>query len=353
MLNDQSHQLSSLAELVSGRIVGNSDLMINGVSAIDTAKKGQITFAVEEKFLDAAHESEASCIIVPQHIKECETTLLQAENPRFAFSKIASLFAPPRRMTAGIHASSVIDSSATIGREVALGPHVVIDENANIADSVAIFPNTYVGRNVSIGNNTIIHANVTLEEGVQIGSNCIIHAGTVIGSDGFGFVENGGKHYKIPQIGIVIIEDNVEIGSNCSIDRAAAGATIIHSGTKMDNLIHIAHNVEIGHDGLIIAQVGISGSVTVGDNVIFAGQAGVAGHLSIGDRTVVAARAGVTKPIAGNMHVSGFPAKPHNEERKILASMSKLPELLKKVTQLTTAVQRLARRIDKSEEGRY
>lgn len=347
----RSLRLADLAEFVAGRVIGDAELAITGVSAIETAGKGDITFAVEQRFLDSAMESEAACVIVPPHISESEKALLIVENPRFAFSKIATLFSPPRRISPGVHSSASVSPSARLGREIAIGANVVIEPGARIGDLVTLFPNVYVGENVVIGDSTIVHPNVTVECGVKIGAHCIVHAGTVIGSDGFGFVENQGKHYKIPQIGTVEIGDNVEIGANCAIDRAADGATIIKSGTKLDNLVHIAHSVVIGHDCLVIAQVGISGSTTVGDNVIFAGQAGVAGHIHIGDRTVVAAKSGVTKSISGNIHVSGFPAKPHNEEKKIVASLPKLPELIKKVGQLTTAVQRLARRIDRTEGG--
>jgi UDP-3-O-[3-hydroxymyristoyl] glucosamine N-acyltransferase len=351
-LNAQPRRLGDLAEFVGGRIVGDAEILISGVASIDTARRGDITFAVDEKFLDDAHQSQAACIIVPPHVLECEKSLMQVDNPRFAFAKIASLYAPPPRGPVGVHPSAVIAASARIGREVSVGPHVVIEENADIGDHAVLFAGASVGRDCRIGAGTIIHPNVTIEQDSVIGAHCIIHAGTVVGSDGFGFVQHQGKHFKIPQIGNVVIEDNVEIGSNCTIDRGASGSTVIRSGTKMDNLVHIAHNVQIGHDCLIVAQVGISGSVTVGDSVTLAGQVGVAGHLSIGDRTVVAAKSGVTKTIPGGLHVSGFPAKPHLDEKKIMISLPRLPDAIKKITQLTTAVQRLARRIDKIEGGR-
>ncbi|RMH55679.1 MAG: UDP-3-O-(3-hydroxymyristoyl)glucosamine N-acyltransferase [Candidatus Hydrogenedentota bacterium] len=350
-MNRERRSLAELAEFVGGRIVGDPETIITGVSAIENARRGDITFAVEEKYLQNAAATEASCIIVPPHITESELPLLQVENPRFAFARIASLYAPQRRFEPGIHTTAVIHETAILGREIAVGANVVIGENARIGDCSVLFPGVIVGRDVSIGDHTHIHSNVSLEDGVTIGSHCVIHAGTVIGSDGFGFVEDKGKHYKIPQIGTVVVEDNVEIGANCTIDRAASGQTVIGSGTKIDNLVHIAHNVVIGSDCLIVAQVGISGSVRVGDHVVFAGQAGVAGHLTIGPGTVVAAKSGVTKSLPGHMHVSGFPAKPHNEEKKIVVSLPRLPELVRKVGQLTTAVQRLARRIDKLEGG--
>lgn len=347
--NGNGRRLSDLAEFVDGQIVGDHTLTISGVASIDTAVHSDITFALNEKFAAEARESRAACIIVPRNISECGKTLLQVDNPRFAFAKIAALFADGPGISPGIHPTAVVARTAVIGREAAIGARVVIEDGAVIEDSAVIFPGVYIGRGSRIGAGSVIHPNVTIEYGIFIGANCVVHAGTVIGSDGFGFVENGGKHYKIPQIGTVTIEDNVEIGSNCAIDRAAAGATIIRSGTKIDNLVHVAHNVVIGHDCLIIAQVGISGSVTIGDNVILAGQVGVAGHLEIGDRTVVAAKSGVTKSLPGAMHASGFPAKPHIEEKKIMISLPKLPELVKKVTQLMTSVQRLARRLDKIE----
>lgn len=349
---NKSYKLIELAEFVGGRIIGDPEVRITGIASVETAKRGDITFAVSEQFMQNAQECAADCIIVPPVLNESEKNLLLADNPRFAFAKIASLFYAPTRLPPGIHQTASIASTVRIGREVAIGSNAVIDDEAVIGDGAVIYPGVYVGKKAAVGAGTIVHANVTIEEEVEIGANCIIHSGTVIGSDGFGFVENSGKHYKIPQVGKVIVEDNVEIGSNCAVDRAATEATIIRSGTKIDNLVHIAHNVIIGHDCLIIAQVGISGSVTIGDNVTLAGQVGVAGHLQIGDRTVVAAKSGVTKSIPGGVHVSGFPAKPHNEEKKIVISMPRLPELIKKVTQLTTALQRIARRIDKLEGGK-
>lgn len=345
--------LRDLAEFVGGRIIGDPETPIEGVASIESARRTDITFALNEKYLQTAEEGLAACIIVPPHLTESDhKTLLTVENPRFAFARIAGLFAPLTVVAPGVHAAAVVDPETTIGRNVSIGPRVVVSRNAVIGDDVILFPGVYVGPSVRIGQGSVIHANVTLEDETTIGAHCVIHAGTVVGSDGFGFVENGGKHYKIPQIGRVEIEDNVEIGANCAIDRAAADATIIRSGTKIDNLVHVAHNVIIGHDCLLVAQVGISGSATIGNNVVLAGQSGIAGHLEIGDRTVVAAKAGVTKSIPGGLHVSGFPAKPHLEEKRIMISLPKLPELIRKLGQLVTAVQRLARRLDKIEGGR-
>lgn len=352
-----ARRLADLAEFVGGRVIGDREIFIGGVASIETAEPDDITFALNDKLLQEAAECAAACVIVPHNIEHAFVegvgkSLLKVDNPRFAFAKIASLFSPPHRIAPGIHPTAVIASSATLGREVAIGPKVVVDDGAEIGDGATLFPGVYVGRGSRVGAATIVHANVTIEQEVAIGSHCIIHSGTVIGSDGFGFVEHGGKHYKVPQIGGVVIGDNVEVGANCTIDRGASGNTIIKSGTKLDNLIHIAHNVVLGHDCLIIAQVGISGSVTVGDHCILAGQVGVAGHLEIGDQTIAAARSGITKTIPPQSHVSGFPAKPHLEEKRIMISLPKLPDIVKKVGQLTTAIQRLARRLDKIEGGK-
>lgn len=345
--------LRELAEFVGGRVVGDPATPITGVASIESARRTEITFALNERYLQTAEAGEAACVIVPPYLTESEQkTLLISENPRFAFARIAGLFAPPASVEPGVHAAAVIDPSARLGRNVSIGARVVIGREAEIGDEVVLYPGVYVGSRVAIGAGSVIHANVTLEDETAIGARCVVQSGAVIGSDGFGFVENGGRHFKIPQTGRVVIEDNVEIGANCAIDRAAADATIIRAGTKIDNLVHVAHNVVIGRDCLIVAQVGISGSVTIGDNVVLAGQSGVAGHIEIGDRTVVAAKSGVTKSIPGGLHVSGFPAKPHLEEKRIMISLPKLPEMIKKLGQLVTAVQRLARRLDKIEGGR-
>ncbi|MFA5100235.1 MAG: UDP-3-O-(3-hydroxymyristoyl)glucosamine N-acyltransferase, partial [Candidatus Omnitrophota bacterium] len=245
------------------------------------------------------------------------------------------------RHPSGVHRAAVVAQGVSLGNNVGIGACAVIEEGVSIGDNTVIYPNCFIGRNTVIGSNTIVYSNVSVRENIHIGNNVIIHAGSVIGSDGFGFVTVGGIHHKIPQVGTVIIEDDVEIGANCTIDRARFDKTVIGQGTKLDNMVHIAHNVVTGKNCLIVAQVGVSGSTTIGNNVILAGQVGVVGHVKIGDNTIVMAKSGISKDVPENSLLWGVPAKPLNEEKKLLVYINGLPKMHQTIKDLKSRIEKL------------
>lgn len=327
--------LQELALLVGGKIKGDASIMITGVAKVEDARQGDITFAVSQKFLLLAEKSRVSAVVVPEEVENFSKTIIRASNPRLAFARILEVFAPPVSKFEGIHPSAIISQGVKIGKRVSIGPLCIIDEGAKIADDVCISGSSYLGRNVSLGERSFLHPRVTLLEETSIGRYVVIHSGTVIGSDGFGFVKkDDGSYHKVPQIGRVVIEDEVEIGANVTIDRATTGETRVGRGTKIDNLVHIAHNVTVGKNVAIVALVGISGSSRVGDGAVLAGQVGILGHLSIGANSIVGAKSGVNKDVPDNSFVWGIPARDHLEQKKIAAVIHKLPELLKRVQNL-------------------
>lgn len=305
--------------------------MITGVTSIEDAGPHQLTFALGGAYLEKAAKSKAAAVIVPKSVVDFPKSVLRVENPKGAFAQLLELFAPPVNVIRGIHPTAMVHESALVGNNVALLPHVVLDKGTKIGDNTIVYPGVYIGENVSLGQNCIIYPNVTIREGCRIGDNVIIHSSTVIGSDGFGFVTIDGRHRKVPQVGIVVIEDDVEIGACVTIDRATTGETIVRRGTKMDNLIHLAHNVEVGEDCFLVALTGIAGSTKIGNHVTFAGQAGCTGHVKIGDNCVFAAKSGIIGDVPANSFYAGFPARPHKEWLRAEASVHKLPDMLKKL----------------------
>lgn len=346
-----SRRVADLADFLGGRLLGDPEVVVTSAAGIEEARPGAVVFAEDERRFRRALASPASCVLAPEGYEADEKTIVQVEDPRFAFAKVLHLFAPPPPLPEGVHPTAVVAPDARLGEGVGLGPHAVVEAGAEVGAGARIGAGAYVGPGAYVGAETILHPGARVLHGCFVGANCVLHAGAVVGSDGFGFVTKGGKHYKIPQIGRVVVEDNCEIGASSCIDRAMTGTTLVKSGTKIDNLVHIGHNCVIGHDCLIVAQVGISGSTRIGDRVVLAGQVGVAGHIEIGENVVVGAQSGVTKSIPPNLYVSGYPARPHNEERKIKVSLAKLPDTLRKVNHLSHAIKRLARRLERVEAG--
>lgn len=327
--------LEEIAVIIDGEIVGDKNTVVTGICGIKEARKGDLTFVANPRYVSLMNHTKASAIITSKDVESATKPIIRTENPSIAFAKMVSLMAPNEtKRPKGIHPTAVIGEKVKIGRNVAIQAYVVIEDNVEIKDNTILYAGAYVGHHAKIGKDCAVYPYVIIRERVAIGNRVIIHGGTVIGSDGFGFSTVEGVHQRIPQIGSVIIEDDVEIGANVTIDRARFDKTLIKKGTKIDNLVQIAHNVVIGEHSIIVAQSGISGSTTIGNNVTLAGQAGIIGHVSVGDNVVIAARAGVTKTIPSNTCVSGFPAKPHTVAKRINACVQNLPDLYKKVKAL-------------------
>ncbi|HOK53921.1 MAG TPA: UDP-3-O-(3-hydroxymyristoyl)glucosamine N-acyltransferase, partial [Armatimonadota bacterium] len=321
--------VQELADAVGGVLFGSGDILITGAASVNDAGPGDIVLAENEKYLAAARSSQATAVVVPEASSCDGKVVIQVENPRQAFSTILGLLASQLGVPSpGIDPSCRIGERVKYGQSISIGYGCYIGDDVTIGDGTIIHPLVYIGDGVRIGDNTVIHPNVTVYPGCEIGARVVIHAGTVIGSDGFGYIPVGSKQCKVPQIGNVTIEDDVEIGSNTSIDRAKTGTTRIGSGTKIDNLVHIAHNVKIGSGCLIVAQVGVAGSSEIGNCVTMAGQSGAKDHVHIDDGVVVAARAGVIGNLTKGVY-SGFPARPHKEAMRAQAAYLRLPEMMK------------------------
>lgn len=336
--------LGEIAQILNGEVVGDPNIIITGVCGIKEAVEGDLTFIANPKYLSLIKATKASAIITSKDVKQAPKPIICTDNPSLAFAKMVSLLAPNENCHPhGIHPQAVIGGNVKLGKNVAIQAFCVIEDEVVIGDDSIFYAGVYVGRHTKIGKNALVYPGVSIRERVQIGDRVIIHSGSVIGSDGFGFATVRGVHHKIPQIGTVIIEDDVEIGANVTIDRARFDKTLICRGSKIDNLVQIAHNVVIGEHSIVVSQAGISGSTTIGKNVILAGQSGIVGHITIGDGAVVAAQAGVTKSVEPNTKVSGYPAKPHALAKRVNACLQRLPELYKTVHTLEKKIAEMER----------
>lgn len=334
--------VAEIAALVGGRVVGEASTPITGLSGIREAGKGDLTFVSDSRYERHLCDTKAAAVLVRTDISECPRPLIQVEDPYAAFCFIAQHFRPEDPpMQRGIHPSAVIGRNVEIGRDVSIGAHVFVGDHTTLGDESVVYPNVYIGANCRIGARTLIYPNVSIRERVEIGARCILHSGAVIGSDGFGFVFKDGRHEKIAQTGIVVLGDDVEVGANAAIDRATFGKTVIGDGTKIDNLVQIGHNTVIGKHCILCGKVGISGSVVIGDYVTVAAAAGIAGHVEIGERSVVAGFSGVTKSIPPGSVVSGFPAVDHTMEKRLKASIRRLPDALRAIRTLEKRIAEL------------
>jgi len=315
--------LSEIVSFVSGRYSG-PDATITGVAPLADANDGQISFLANPKYAPQLETTNATAVLVSNDLGGDSARWIRVENPYYAMASVVARFFDAKPMPQGISPQASIASSAKLGNNVAVGAFTSIADDVVIGDNVTIFPNVTVGDGVTIGDNTIVYAQVSIYHGSRIGRRCVIHSGVVIGSDGYGFATSGGKHHKIPQIGIVRIEDDVEIGAGTTIDRAALGETVIGEGTKIDNLVQIGHNVTVGKHCLLVAQVGIAGSTQLGDYVAVAGQSGFSGHLKIGHRVQVAAKSAVLDDVPDDAKVMGTPAVPFREFARREAALRKL-----------------------------
>ncbi|NNG00657.1 MAG: UDP-3-O-(3-hydroxymyristoyl)glucosamine N-acyltransferase [Desulfobacteraceae bacterium] len=333
--------IQEITELVDGRFTGPENLPITGAAPFAQAAAGEITYAVKPELLRNLESTHASAVFVPSHYQDNSERLVFVDNPELAFARTLSLFSPRHRPDPGIHPQATVSRSADIAGDVFIGPAVTIGDHVIIGRGSVLMGNSYLGDRVSIGEDALVYPNTTILAGCRIGNRVIIHAGTVIGSDGFGYAKDNDSYVKIPHTGIVQVGDDVEIGAGNTIDRATFGKTWIKNGVKTDNLVHIAHNVVVGENTIIIAQAGIAGSVRVGKNVIIAGQSGISDHTSIGDNAVVGPQSGVAKSVPGGEVVFGSEAMPHKIWLRVQRIMPRLPELKKKIAQLEKQLLRI------------
>ena len=354
--------VSDLVKFIKfNKIIGDDKVVIKGVNSIDQAKEGDLTFIENPKYFSCLEITKASAVLILEEVIKTKSvndlglfnkTIIVTKHPSFYFSKIAAIFLKRKETNIeGINKDAIISQDVVIGKNVNIGSYTVVESGVNISDNVCIYPGVYIGPDVKIGNDSIIYPNVTIRDGSIIGQRVVIRSGVVIGDDGFGFAEVDGVHQKIPQLGIVVIEDDVDIGCNTTIDRARFDKTIIGQGTKIDNLVQIAHNVKSGKNCLIIAQAGIAGSVTLGDSVILAGQSGVSGHLKLGNNVIVGGQAGVIKSFPDNSKVFGFPARPFRESTRISKAVQKMPDYINKIKDLENRIQELEGKINNETEN--
>jgi len=329
-----SYTALQIADLIGGTVVGDGNIALRGFAPAGAAKPGDLTFAENDIYFARALQSAASAVLVDGQFESKEKALIKVANARVGFAKAMSLFFPERPFAPGIHPTAVIAPSAQIDVSVYVGPFCVVGENVRIGAGTVLQGSDHIGESVQIDEGCCLFPNVTLYPRTQLGRRVRIHAGTVVGSDGFGYVLDNGSHRKIPQVGNVIVQDDVEIGANVTIDRGALGPTLIGRGTKIDNLVQIAHNVTIGEHSLVVAQAGVAGSTRLGNYVTLAGQVGLAGHLKIGSGVTVAAQSGVMHDIADGQKWFGTPAQPDRKMKRQLLAMQQLPELLRRVAEL-------------------
>ena len=325
---------SEIAEQVGGEVVGDGGIELASFAQADSAKPGDLTFAENEKYFRLAEESPASAILAPEEFASETKTVIRVKNARIAFARVLPLLLPEKEFTPGIHPSAVIADSAQVADTAHIGPNCVIGESAAIGEQTVLEANSTVGDHSVLAQAVRLFANVTIYSQCRIGDRVRIHAGTVIGSDGYGYVFDRDHHRKIPQVGGVVIEQDVEIGANVTIDRGSLGDTEIGEGTKIDNLVQIAHNVVIGKHCLIIAQTGIGGSTQMGEFSILAGQVGVVGHIKIGPKAIIASKSAVMSSLEGGRQYMGIPAIPDIQAKRQIVAARQLPELLKRVREL-------------------
>ena len=333
-----------IAEFIDGELVGSGDIRIESINGINEAGEGDLSFIISPKYENLIESTRASCVIVPKNITAThKKPLIKVDNPSLVFSKIIELLIPEAvPHPKGIHVSAIISKNAAIGKNVSIGPYAVIEDGASIGDNTIIYPFCYIGKKTRIGEGCLLYPNVTIRERIIVGNRVAVHSGTIIGSDGFGYdTQKDGTHFKIPQLGVVVIEDDVEIGACVTIDRARFSKTVIGKGSKIDNLVQIAHNVITGPNCLIAAQSGISGSSELGRNVVLGGKVGVADHLKLGDFVMAGAGSGISKSFPANTTVFWYPAKPVDKARDIIASIGLLPKLFKRVRALEAEVKEL------------
>ncbi len=334
--------LREIAERTGGALHGPPDMKVTGISSLELAGPEQISFAVKPGMTDAVSGSRAGAFILPENWHEdTRTPHIRSSDPYLAYARTAAMFQEAPFEAGGVHETVVTGRECRLGKEITIGPGSVLGDRVSIGERVHVHGNVFIGDDVSIGDDCIIYPNVTIYHGCRTGSRVILHAGVVIGADGFGYARDGNCHVKIPQTGIVVIEDDVEIGANSTVDRAALGETRIGAGTKIDNLVMVAHNVRIGQASVIVSQTGISGSAELGNGVVLGGQTGIVGHIKIGDGAMVAAQSGVASSIPPGGVFSGSPAIPHRLFLRVAGLLKKLPEMARDIRMLKKRIEKI------------
>lgn len=326
--------LQELAEHLGGQVSGDPAILITGLGTLDSAVEGQITFLANTKYAGKVEKTKASAIVLPQDAEQFGRSAIIVNNPYLAFAKLLTLFTSPPRIAKGVMPGAIIGEKVTLGTDVTIYPGAYIGDGVQIGDRATIHPNVTIYEGVVLGDDVTVHAGASIRERSRIGNRVTIHNGAVIGGDGFGYAPDGDGWFKIPQIGIVIIEDNVEIGANTTIDRAAMEVTCIGRGTKIDNLVQIAHNCQIGENCIIVAQAGIAGSTKLGKHVTLGGQVAIVDHLTIGDNAMISGQSGVFNNVASGAVMSGTPAIHHQSRLKSAAVFPHLPEMRKTISRL-------------------
>lgn len=335
-------KVKEIAHLVRGQTDGDSEREIIGIAALETATEQNLSFADAELALKRATESRAGCILVQEGVTVMGRTTVAVRNPRLALIRVAEALYPPPVVPAGVHPSAVIAPDVRLGPGVSVGPNVVVESGVCVGAETRLSAGVFLGEGVSLGSRCVLHPRVSIYPGVQVGDRVILHAGVVLGADGFGYLFAEGRHQKFPQLGGLVIEDDVEIGANSTVDRGSLGTTRIGEGTKIDNLVQVAHNVRLGRHVVLAAQVGISGSVEVGDYAVMGGQAGVGDHVRIGEACVIGGQAGILpgKVVQKRSVLWGTPARPLAEFKKLYAHLSRLPSLAQRVKDLSARLPR-------------
>ena len=337
--------LGQLAEVLAAKLAGDPARVVTGVATLDAASADDISFLTDLRYEAAARASRAGAFIAPVGTRGLPAPVLECTSPQRALVELLGLFHPPPAVTPGVDPSASVAVSASVDPSATIGPLVVVESGARIGARVRVHALAYVGPGVAIGEDSVIHPLVVLREDVRVGKRVILHPGAVLGADGFGYTRDDGRYRKIPQVGGVLIEDDVEIGANSTVDRATLGSTIVRRGTKIDNLVQVAHNVEIGEDSIIAAQTGIAGSSRIGRDVMLGGQVGVADHVTVGDGAMLSAQAGVAQDVAPGAKLAGTWGRPLFQARRIWVAQSELPDMIARMKKLERRVAELEARL--------
>jgi len=337
---------AQIAERVQGELTGEASTPLTGLAAAENARAGDLTFADKAEFFAAAEASAATAILVSGSFNSTKKLVIRVPNARLAVAKLLPVFFPPDQYPSGTHTSAVIDPSAQVDATAHIGPNCVVAAGVKIGARSVLMGGNYIGRDATLAEDVCLNPNVVIYARTVIGQRVVIHAGTVIGSDGYGYVFNEGRHHKVLQVGNVVIHNDVEIGANAAIDRAALGSTVIGAGTKIDNLVHVAHNVVMGRHCLVMGQVGFAGSTKLGDYVIVASQSGIAGHLKLGHQAMIGAKSGVMRDVPDGGKVLGIPAMPDKQAKRQMIAVQQLPDMIHRLRELEHQYAELAAKVN-------